>query len=109
MLHMLTYPLTMRTGTYFRRLIHMKFIINTLIMTGLASMIAHAASKDDLKDQKKRFGYGLGANYARNLKQNNLDVDLDMFLQGMKDYLNNESLMSDQEIQSTTQEVGNVV
>lgn len=87
----------------------MKFIINMLIMTGLATMIANAASKDDLKDQKKRFGYGLGANYARNLKQNNLDVDLDMFLQGMKDYLSGESLMSDQEIQSTTKEVGDVV
>ncbi len=72
-------------------------------------MIANAASKDDLKDQKKRFGYGLGANYARNLKQNNLDVDLDMFLQGMKDFLSGESLMSDQEIQSTTKEVGDVV
>ncbi|MDA7682193.1 FKBP-type peptidyl-prolyl cis-trans isomerase [Verrucomicrobia bacterium] len=87
----------------------MKFIINMLIMTGLATMIANAASKDDLKDQKKRFGYGLGANYARNLKQNNLDVDLDMFLQGMKDFLSGESLMSDQEIQSTTKEVGDVV
>jgi len=87
----------------------MKLIINTLIMTGLATMIAHAANKEDLKDQKKRFGYGLGANYARNLKQNNLEVDLDMFLQGMKDYLNDASLMTDQEIQSTTQEVGNVV
>ena len=71
----------------------MKFIINMLIMIGLATMIANAASKDDLKDQKKRFGYGLGANYARNLKQNNLDVDLDRFLQGMKDYLSGESLM----------------
>jgi len=71
-------------------------------MTGLATMIANAANKDDLKDQKKRFGYGLGANYARNLKQNNLDVDLDMFLQGMRDFLSGESLMSDQEIQSTT-------
>ena len=87
----------------------MKFIINMLIMTGLATMIANAASKDDLKDQKKRFGYGLGANYARNLKQNNLDVDLDMFLQGMRDFLSGESLMSDQEIQSTTKEVGDVV
>ena len=87
----------------------MKFIINMLIMTGLATMIANAASKDDLKDQKKRFGYGLGANYARNLKQNNLDVDLEMFLQGMKDFLSGESLMSDQEIQSTTKEVGDVV
>ena len=29
----------------------MKFIINMLIMTGLATMIANAASKDDLKDQ----------------------------------------------------------
>jgi len=72
-------------------------------------MIANAANKDDLKDQKKRFGYGLGANYARNLKQNNLDVDLDMFLQGMRDFLSGESLMSDQEIQSTTKEVGDVV
>ncbi len=87
----------------------MKFIINTLFMAAFATMIVSAASKEDLKDQKKRFGYGLGANYARNLKQNNLDVDLDMFLQGMKDYLNGSSLMSDQEIQTTTQEVGNVV
>ena len=87
----------------------MKFIINMLIMIGLATMIANAASKDDLKDQKKRFGYGLGANYARNLKQNNLDVDLDMFLQGMRDFLSGESLMSDQEIQATTKEVGDVV
>ncbi|MDC0325273.1 FKBP-type peptidyl-prolyl cis-trans isomerase [bacterium] len=87
----------------------MKFIINAFIMMGLASMIASAASKEDLKDQKKRFGYSLGANYARNLQQNNLDVDLDMFLQGMKDYLKNESLMNDEEIQSTTQEIGNLV
>ena len=73
----------------------MKFIINAFIMIGLATMVASAASKEDLKDQKKRFGYGLGANYAKLMQQNNLDVDLDMFLQGMKDILKNESLMNE--------------
>jgi len=93
----------------FLKLFHMKFIINAFIMIGLATMVASAASKEDLKDQKKRFGYGLGANYAKLMQQNNLDVDLDMFLQGMKDILKNESLMNEEDISATMKEVNQFV
>jgi FKBP-type peptidyl-prolyl cis-trans isomerase FklB len=87
----------------------MKLITNVFAILVLATMVVQSATKEDLQDQKKRFGYGLGSNYGKLLKENNLDIDLEMFLQGMKDYIKDESLMSDSEIAATTQEVNNVV
>lgn len=86
----------------------MKFIIRACIILGLATMVSQAATKEDFSDQKKRLGYGLGAGYGRSLKQNNIDVDLEAFLQGMKDFIKGESLMNEEEIQSATQEVSNL-
>ena len=78
----------------------MKFIIRACIILGLATMVSQAATKEDFSDQKKRLGYGLGAGYGRSLKQNNIDVDLEAFLQGMKDFIKGESLMNDEERQN---------
>ena len=86
----------------------MKFIIRACMILGLATLVSQAATKEDLADQKKRLGYGLGANYGRILKQNNIDVDLQTFLDGMKDFINGESLMDDDEINSVYQEVTNL-
>jgi len=89
----------------------MKSIIQGMILLGLVTVVAQAATEDDLKDQKKRLGYGLGANYGKILKQNkvDLDIDMEMFIQGLMDYLNETSLMNDTEISSSTQEINKLV
>ena len=67
------------------------------------------ATTEDFEDQNKRHGYALGANYGRLLKQNGVEVDLDMFFQGMKDYIADQSLMEDADIAAATKEINELV
>ncbi len=56
--------------------------------------------KADLGDPGVRRSYGLGANYGKLLDRQNLQIDMDSFISGLKDGLGNESLLTDQEIQA---------
>jgi FKBP-type peptidyl-prolyl cis-trans isomerase len=96
------------TQATFYRDVMKKYIITLWILV-LAMASSQAATKEDFQDQLKRHGYALGANYGRLLKQNGVEVDLDLFLAGMKDYLAGASLMEDTEIATATKEINQMV
>ena len=87
----------------------MKKYLSIICITVLAMVYLRGATTEDFEDQNKRHGYALGANYGRLLKQNGVEVDLDMFFQGMKDYIADQSLMEDADIAAATKEINELV
>ncbi len=55
--------------------------------------------KADLEDAGTKRSYGLGANYGKLLDRQSITVDIDSFVEGLRDGLAKESLLSDSEIQ----------
>jgi len=56
--------------------------------------------KADLEDASVKRSYGLGANYGKLLDRQSIAIELESFVDGLKDGLAKESLLSDEEIQS---------
>ncbi len=54
---------------------------------------AGAAEKRSLGTQKEKISYGIGVGVARNLKMQEIQVDLDAVMQGMKDTLSGGKLL----------------
>jgi len=48
--------------------------------------------KSDLKDFKAKYSYMIGIDIGRNLKEQNVEIDLDAFIQGLKDANKADSL-----------------
>ncbi len=61
--------------------------------------------KADLEDASTKRSYGLGANYGKLLNRQAIEIDLDSFVDGVKDGLANESLLSDTDIQNVLKEI----
>lgn len=49
--------------------------------------------KDDLKDQKDKISYGIGLDIGRNLRSQNIEINIPSFAQGVKDGLISDSTM----------------
>ena len=59
-----------------------------------------AAEKTDLKTDKEKLSYALGADMGSNLKKFEIDIDADLYVKGMKDALSGNVLLTDQEIRT---------
>lgn len=67
----------------------------------IASQVG-AEEQGILKSEKDKTSYALGADLARNLKSQSVDIDPDIVMRGMKDALSGgKTLMSDDEIRET--------
>jgi len=76
-------------------------VLGVLIMTAPAG----AAEKTSLETQKDKISYGIGVGVARNLKSQEIQVDLDAVMQGMKDTLSGGKLrMTETDLQKTMTE-----
>jgi len=59
---------------------------------------AQAADQTELKDQRQKASYAIGSNIGRTWKNQDIDLDLDLVMRGLKDALaGNKLLLSDQE------------
>src|SRR5688572_26544648 len=61
----------------------MKVLI--LGMIGLGAALALPAAEPELKDQKDKVSYSIGLDIGRNIKRQNLDLNLDALSSGIKD------------------------
>jgi FKBP-type peptidyl-prolyl cis-trans isomerase FklB len=67
----------------------------------LATSYAFSAENLELKKEKDKLSYTLGVNAGMNIKRNALDVDLNIFVQGMKDALTGSKLrLTDDEMKA---------
>lgn len=77
----------------------MKIRLTTVLVIGLAAGLAQADDKDILKDQKAKVSYGIGMNLGAQWRQQEVDVDVDIILKGMKDAMSGkEALMTEAEV-----------
>ena len=97
---------TFNSFYYFCRLkfIPMKkitIICLSLILLGLTTPLK---SQTEMTKQQKS-SYAIGANWGTNLKNDDIDIDIDAFMQGFRDGLAGQNQFSDQEMQVIFQEL----
>ena len=75
----------------------------------IASLLASQAFADDaasFKDLKQQESYAIGAQTARTLRQDNVDIDVDMLVRGLRDGLSDGKLMmTDKELRAVMSRV----
>jgi FKBP-type peptidyl-prolyl cis-trans isomerase FklB len=65
----------------------------------LLSTVAFAEEPSVLKTDRDKVNYSIGVNWIGNMKQQGVNIDLDLVIQGMKDaYAGGKLLLSDEEI-----------
>lgn len=72
-----------------------------MVVLGFAVMASQAFAEEApiLKTQQDKINYSIGVNLIGNIKQQGLDIDLDMVTKGMKDaYSGEKLLLTDEEI-----------
>lgn len=75
-------------------------IIIAIISVAFASCQSDK-SKGDMKTQKDKVSYSIGMDIGKNLKQNNVEVDVQFLAQGIKDILEGRQvLLADSEVQT---------
>jgi FKBP-type peptidyl-prolyl cis-trans isomerase len=63
---------------------------------------ANAGETEVLKNQKEKISYGIGTDAGRNFKRLGIDLDVDVFVKGLKDSLSGEKpLLSEDELRAT--------
>jgi FKBP-type peptidyl-prolyl cis-trans isomerase FklB len=84
----------------------MKYFLMTLLSVAFLLSICYADEKLDLKDQKDKESYSLGYQFGQNLKNQGVDINLDIYTSGIRDALGGkDSLMSQEEIRATIGEL----
>ncbi len=71
-------------------------------LVALLSVQGSAGEKPEITSEKERVSYGIGVDMARNIRQIETEVDLDILIRGLKDGLSGgKLLMTDQELLAT--------
>jgi len=84
----------------------MKYVIAAILSLGFLFNICFAGEKIELKDQKDKESYSLGYQFGQNLKAQAVDINLDIYVSGIRDALDSkDSAMSQEEIRSTISEL----
>src|SRR5512136_1820070 len=80
----------------------MKFVSILVIgMLVLAGQV-YGADESALKSEKDKLSYTFGANFGKSLKQQEIEINTDIFIKGMKDGLSgSKMLLTDQEMKDT--------
>ena len=79
----------------------MKSVLTALLSVGVALSLS-AAEESPFKSTKEKASYALGLNIGKQLKQNNADIDTDIYMKALKDALSGgKLLMTDEQIRET--------
>jgi len=80
----------------------MKHVLATILSISFLFSICYAGEKLELKDQKDKESYSLGYQFGQNLKAQDVEINLDVYISGIRDSLGGkDSLMSQEEIRTT--------
>jgi FKBP-type peptidyl-prolyl cis-trans isomerase FklB len=79
----------------------MKAGVTIVLCLALAVTPVFGGEKSELKTPKDKLSYALGADMGNNIRKFELEVDVDLYLQGMKDTLSGgKALLTEQEIRT---------
>jgi FKBP-type peptidyl-prolyl cis-trans isomerase FklB len=72
------------------------------VLAAAAALGLNAADdKVELKNQRDKVSYGIGVNFGTSWKQQEIDVDPDLVVRGIKDALAGKALMNESEVRTT--------
>ena len=96
--HYLTIP-HHPTSIIERKVARLKTLTGAFIILVPLALTAGAQQKGPLKTQKDKVSYSIGLNIGKNFKQQLMDVDLNLLMQGIKDGLtDSKALLSDNDM-----------
>ena len=70
----------------------------TVLAVGLLASLVRAEDKAAFKDPKEKASYSIGANWGNSLKRQEVEVDLEATIKGLRDGLAGKSVLTDQEL-----------
>jgi FKBP-type peptidyl-prolyl cis-trans isomerase len=76
----------------------MKTRLMTVLAVGLLAGLVRAEDKTTFKDPKEKTSYSIGANWGNSLKRQEVEVDLEAAIRGLRDGLAGKSVLTDQEL-----------
>lgn len=76
----------------------MKTRLMTICVVGLLGGLVRAEDKPAFKDPKEKSSYSIGANWGNNLKRQDVEVDLEAMIKGLRDGLAGKSVLTDPEL-----------
>src|SRR5947209_16048749 len=76
----------------------MKTRLMTVLAVGLLAGLVRAEDKSAFKDPKEKASYSIGANWGNSLKRQEVEVDLEATIKGLRDGLAGKSVLTDQEL-----------
>src|SRR3954468_10355679 len=79
----------------------MKKLFVTLFAVSSALCLLAADETDPFKSKKEKISYMLGMTYGKQLKQNDVDLDYDTFIKGLKDAGGAKTLLTEDQARST--------
>ena len=80
----------------------MKHVLATILSISFLFSICYAGEKLELKDQKDKESYSLGYQFGQYLKAQSVEINLDVYISGIRDSLGGkDSLMSQEETRTT--------
>jgi FKBP-type peptidyl-prolyl cis-trans isomerase FklB len=83
----------------------MRRVLAAILSVGLFSTVSFGAEKPALKDTKDRESYSLGYQFGEHLKAQKVDIDLDLYVSGIRDALGGATpKLSQNEIRATVAE-----
>lgn len=76
-------------------------LLMVVLGAALFAVAAHAGEQPELKTDKDKVNYSIGVNIIGNIKQQGVEIDLDLVMKGMKDANSGgKLLLSDEEIRT---------
>jgi FKBP-type peptidyl-prolyl cis-trans isomerase FklB len=83
----------------------MRVLLAVVVTVGLVSAVCAAAEKPALKDTKDKESYSLGYQFGQHLKTQRADIDLELYVSGIRDALSGTTpQLSQDEIRATVAE-----
>src|SRR5205814_1863102 len=79
----------------------MKTRLIALGMIGLVSALVEGADNAAFKDSKEKNSYSVGATWGNSLKRQEVDVDLEVLIKGLREAFSGHSALSDEEIRES--------
>jgi len=76
----------------------MKTPLMTILAVGLLAGLVRAEDKAAFKDPKEKASYSIGANWGNSLKRQEVELDLEATIKGLRDGLAGKSVLTDQEL-----------
>ncbi len=79
---------------------NMKIQLTAIGTIGLTAILLQAADKPEFKNDREKHSYSVGATWGNSLKRQDVDVDLDVLIKGLRESFTGQCALSDEEVRT---------